>query len=72
MIVENKNGQVDWINTAIVNFITPFFKNTIINIVEKKATNAIQTCFDQINNILAKDKLITPVFENHEYRINIT
>lgn len=71
MIVENKNGGVDWLNTIIVNIIIPFFKDTIINAVEEKAASAIQTYLDNLS-ILDKNKLITPIFENYKYRINIT
>jgi len=66
VIIEHKNGLVDWINTLIANIVTPFFKNTITNIVKKEAINTINKYFDEINQIIAKSNLVTPVFKNHE------
>lgn len=49
IIIENKNGGVDWINTFIVNLVAPFFKDTIINVVQEEVTNTIRTYFDEVN-----------------------
>ncbi|KAL0109042.1 hypothetical protein PUN28_014261 [Cardiocondyla obscurior] len=49
VVVENKNGSVDWINTFIINIVIPFFKNTITSAVEKETGNAIRSRFDEIN-----------------------
>ncbi|XP_024869442.1 uncharacterized protein LOC112453113 [Temnothorax curvispinosus] len=61
VIIENKNGLVDWVNTFIVNIITPFFKNTIVNFVQEQATNAIQTYFNEINKSLKASWLLSKI-----------
>ncbi|XP_072764248.1 uncharacterized protein [Anoplolepis gracilipes] len=61
--VENKKGSVDWINTAIVNIVTPFFKETITDAVRKEASNAIQTYFNEINHKIAPPKTLTRTLE---------
>ncbi|XP_020293434.1 uncharacterized protein LOC109859508 [Pseudomyrmex gracilis] len=48
--VQDENGAVSWIKTAIVNFIIPYFKNTIMNSVEQEARSEIQKYFDGINS----------------------
>ncbi|XP_011691148.1 PREDICTED: uncharacterized protein LOC105452045 isoform X2 [Wasmannia auropunctata] len=68
IVVENKNGMVDWINTFIVNIVTPFFKSTITNVIEKEAANAIRTYLDEINQLNAAEtkKLLFSKIGNHE------
>lgn len=61
--VENKNGSVDWINTAIVNIIAPFFKNTITNAVREEASNAIRTYLNEINRKIAPRKALTHILK---------
>ncbi|XP_011635242.1 uncharacterized protein LOC105425923 [Pogonomyrmex barbatus] len=56
VIVEHKNGKVDWINTVIVNIITPFFKNAIVYTVQNEAANAIQKYFDELSKTTAQQK----------------
>ncbi|XP_011869446.1 PREDICTED: uncharacterized protein LOC105562895 isoform X2 [Vollenhovia emeryi] len=63
VIIENKNGGVDWINTFIANIVTPFFKNTIVSSVQEEAANAIRAHFDEISQAIVEGKLVTPVFE---------
>jgi len=38
MVIENKNGKMDWIKTVIINIIIPFFQNTITSNIQIKAT----------------------------------
>lgn len=63
MTVENKNGSVNWINTAIVNIISPFFKNTIMSAVRNEASNAIRTYLNEINRKIAPRKKLTDVLK---------
>lgn len=55
IVMENKNGM-DWINTVVVNFLTPFFKNMITNIVQEQAANAMRTYLDEINHIISRSQ----------------
>ncbi|XP_029168069.1 uncharacterized protein LOC114938335 isoform X2 [Nylanderia fulva] len=63
--VENKNGSVNWVNTAIVNIISPFFKNTIMTAVREEATNVIRTYLNEINRKYAPRKKLIYTLQYH-------
>ncbi|XP_011171278.2 uncharacterized protein LOC105204001 [Solenopsis invicta] len=52
--IENKNGLVEWLNTALINLATPFIKNTLTNVVQQEASNAIRTSLDKINHVISQ------------------
>ncbi|EZA58413.1 hypothetical protein X777_01370 [Ooceraea biroi] len=64
VILKNKNGGTDWINTAIANIIIPFLQSTITSNVQIQATNAIRMYFNEINRIIVPHKVFPGIFEN--------
>lgn len=54
---------MDWINTAIVYIVTPFFKETITNVVQKEASNEIRRYLNEINHKIAPRKMLTYILK---------
>ncbi|XP_011250886.1 uncharacterized protein LOC105248039 [Camponotus floridanus] len=61
--IKNEDGSVDWINTAIVYIVTPFFKETITNSVQEEASNEIRKYFNEINHKIAPRKMLTYILK---------
>ncbi|KYN30252.1 hypothetical protein ALC57_00291 [Trachymyrmex cornetzi] len=52
--IKNKKGNVSHIKTFIVKLIIPFFKNTLVETIQKEGAKAIQMYLDKINKFLKK------------------
>ncbi|EGI61887.1 hypothetical protein G5I_09788 [Acromyrmex echinatior] len=52
--IKNKKGEVEHIKTLIVKIIIPFFKNTLVNIIQKEGAKAIQAYLENIGKFFEK------------------
>lgn len=45
---------MEHIKTLIVKIVIPFFKNTLVNVIQNEGAKAIQTYLDKINKFVEK------------------